>query len=95
MADFGLSKTVATDDVSAITSKPGTAVFAAPELLRAGSLAAESDVYSFGVVAWHLISMDSGLAEMDDVQVHYQVWSLVWILMVLLLQPPFVWTHEK
>ena len=93
MADFGLSKTVATDGVSAITSKPGTAVFAAPELLRAGSLAAESDVYSFGVVAWHLISMDSGLAEMDDVQVHYQVWSPVWVLMVLLLQAPFVWTY--
>ncbi len=73
MADFGLSKTVATDGVSAITSKPGTAVFAAPELLRAGSLAAESDVYSFGVVAWHLISMGSGLADMEDVQVHYQV----------------------
>lgn len=84
MADFGLSKTVATDGVSAITSKPGTAVFAAPELLRAGSLAAESDVYSFGVVAWHLISMGSGLADMEDIQVHYQVWFLIWVLMLLL-----------
>ncbi|CAL8467290.1 g6827 [Coccomyxa elongata] len=78
VADFGLSKTVATDGVSAITSKPGTAVFAAPELLRAGSLAAESDVYSFGVVAWHLISMGSGLADMEDVQVHYQVLEKNW-----------------
>jgi serine/threonine protein kinase len=58
---------------SAVTSNPGTAVFAAPELLRAGSLSADSDVYSFGVVAWHLISMGSGLADLGDIQVTYQV----------------------
>ncbi|KAK9918207.1 hypothetical protein WJX75_002257 [Coccomyxa subellipsoidea] len=34
VADFGLSQTGVTDGVTAITSKPGTAVFAAPELLR-------------------------------------------------------------
>ena len=77
VADFGLSQTGVTDGVSAITSKPGTAVFAAPELLRTGSLAAESDVYSFGVVAWHLISMGSGLADLEDIQVTYQVRVLV------------------
>ena len=72
MADFGLSHTGVTEG-SAVTSNPGTAVFAAPELLRAGSLSADSDVYSFGVVAWHLISMGSGLADLGDIQVTYQV----------------------
>jgi len=73
VADFGLSKTVATNGLSVISSKPGTAVFAAPELLRTGSLAAESDVYSFAIIAWHVISMGSGQTDLMDAQIRYQV----------------------
>ena len=85
VADFGLSQTGVTDGLSAMISKPGTAAFAAPELLRTGSLAAESDVYSFGVVAWHLISMGSGLTDLGDIQIAYQVCMQQFILAGMLI----------
>ena len=64
------------------SSSPGTALFAAPELLSDGSLGNHSDVYSFGMVAWHLISMGSLVADLEEYQVRYQVVEKGW-------RPPF------
>ena len=81
ISDFGLART-AKDNVELHSSSPGTALFAAPELLSAGSLGAHSDVYSFGMVAWHLLSMGSTAADLEEYQVRYQVVEQGW-------RPPF------
>lgn len=81
IADFGLARTSegATDMHS---SSPGTALFAAPERLSSGSLGSHSDVYSFGMLAWHLVSMGSLAADLEEYQVRYQVVERGW-------RPPF------
>ena len=81
ISDFGLART-SKDQVEMHSSSPGTALFAAPELLSAGSLGAHSDVYSFGMVAWHLLSMGSMAADLEEYQVRYQVVEQGW-------RPPF------
>ena len=81
IADFGLARTCeGTTEMH--SSSPGTALFAAPELLSSGSLGNHSDVYSFGMVAWHLTSMGSLAADMEEFQIRYQVVEKGW-------RPPF------
>ena len=81
IADLGLARTYeGTTDVH--SSSPGTALFAAPELLSTGSLGSHSDVYSLGMVAWHLISMGSLAADLEEFQVRFQVVEQGW-------RPPF------
>ena len=71
MCDFGLALTIEDSTSSVRTDKRGTAQYAAPELLRNGSLCRSSDVYSFGMIAWHLVSSKD--ADMTDAQICYQV----------------------
>ena len=73
VCDFGLALTVEDATTSVRTDKRGTAQYAAPELLRNGSLCRSSDVYSFGMIAWHLISAGNKDADMTDAQICYQV----------------------
>ena len=63
---------------SSFTSSPGTALFAAPELLSRGIGGFESDIYAFGMVAWHLVSSGSSEADLHDYQVRYQVCERGW-----------------
>ena len=72
MCDFGLALTVEDATASVRSDKRGTAQYAAPELLRNGSLCRSSDVYSFGMIAWHLVSAGSRDADMTDAQICYQ-----------------------
>ena len=72
VCDFGLALTVEDADASVRTDKRGTAQYAAPELLRNGSLCRSSDVYSFGMIAWHLVSAGCKDADMTDAQICYQ-----------------------
>ena len=72
MCDFGLALTVEDATSSVRSDKRGTAQYAAPELLRNGSLCRSSDVYSFGMIAWHLVSAGSRDADMTDAQICYQ-----------------------
>ena len=72
VCDFGLALTVEDAMASVRTDKRGTAQYAAPELLRNGSLCRSSDVYSFGMIAWHLVSAGSRDADMTDAQICYQ-----------------------
>ena len=81
IADFGLART-SEGATEMHSSSPGTALFAAPELLSSGSLGNHSDVYSFGMVAWHLMSMGSAAADLEEYQVRYQVVEKGW-------RPPF------
>lgn len=73
VCDFGLALTVEDATSSVRTNKRGTAQYAAPELLRDGSLCRSSDVYSFGMIAWHLVSQGCKDADMTDAQICYQV----------------------
>ena len=73
VCDFGLALTIEDASSSVRTDKRGTAQYAAPELLRSGSLCRSSDVYSFGMIAWHLVSAGSKDADMQDAQICYQV----------------------
>ena len=73
VCDFGLALTIEDANASVRTDKRGTAQYAAPELLRNGSLCRSSDVYSFGMIAWHLVSAGSKDADMTDAQICYQV----------------------
>ena len=75
VCDFGLALTVEDATRSVRTDKRGTAQYAAPELLRNGSLCRSSDVYSFGMIAWHLVSAGSRDADMTDAQICYQARS--------------------
>lgn len=72
VCDFGLALTVEDATASVRSDKRGTAQYAAPELLRNGSLCRSSDVYSFGMIAWHLVSAGSRDADMTDAQICYQ-----------------------
>ena len=81
VCDFGLSKS-AEGFTEMYTSSPGTALFAAPELLSKGSVGFESDVYAFAILAWHLLSMGSTVGDLHDYQVRYQVVEKGW-------RPPF------
>ena len=72
VCDFGLALTVEDATRSVRSDKRGTAQYAAPELLRNGSLCRSSDVYSFGMIAWHLVSAGSRDADMTDAQICYQ-----------------------
>ena len=76
VCDFGLALTIEDAVASVRTDKRGTAVYAAPELLRNGSLCRSSDVYSFGMIAWHLVSAGSNDADMTDAQICYQACPL-------------------
>jgi serine/threonine protein kinase len=81
IADFGLART-SEGFTDMHSSSPGTALFAAPERLSSGSLGSHSDVYSFGMLAWHLVSMGSLAADLEEYQVRYQVVERGW-------RPPF------
>ncbi len=77
VSDFGLSRSREGID-ELLSSSPGTALFAAPELLSRGIGGFESDVYAFGMVAWHLVSSGSSEADLHDYQVRYQVCERGW-----------------
>jgi serine/threonine protein kinase len=81
VCDFGLSRSTE-GTAEMYTSHPGTALFAAPELLSHGSVGFESDVYAYGILAWHLVSMGSTVGDLYDYQVRYQVCEKGW-------RPPF------
>ncbi len=77
IGDFGLSESRGSfgDHCS---SHPGTAVFAAPEVLAGGRKGFESDVYAFGILAWHLVSLGSPELKLLDSQIMYQVCERGW-----------------
>ena len=77
VGDFGRSRTRHGFQES-LSASPGTAIYAAPEVLAGGSCSFQSDVYAFGVTAWHLISLGSLDAAMLDSQVMYQVCEKGW-----------------
>lgn len=77
VSDFGLSRSREGID-ELFSSSPGTALFAAPELLSRGIGGFESDVYAFGILAWHMVSMGSSEADLQDYQVRYQVCERGW-----------------
>eukprot|EP00803_Ostreobium_quekettii_P001088 evm.model.scf_880.2 EVM.evm.TU.scf_880.2 scf_880:5499-9600(+) len=55
VGDFGLSRYVA-DASSLKASSVGSTVYAAPELLKNGTLTKAADVYSMGMILWRLLS---------------------------------------
>ncbi|XVF86730.1 hypothetical protein PTKIN_Ptkin18bG0065600 [Pterospermum kingtungense] len=57
IADFGLSKTFVTENVSHITTCPnGTPGYIDPEFQDSGNLNKKSDVYSFGIILFEIIT---------------------------------------
>ena len=72
IADFGLSGSRANFE-DHCSSHPGTAVFAAPEVLAGGRKGFQSDVYAFGILAWHLVSLGSPELELLDSHIMYNV----------------------
>jgi serine/threonine protein kinase len=56
VADFGLSKSLATAQTHLSTQTHGTVTHMAPELLENGKLSRASDVYSFGILMWELVN---------------------------------------
>ena len=77
IGDFGLSESRDSFE-DHCSSHPGTAVFAAPEVLAGGRKGFKSDVYAFGILAWHLVSLGSSEVEMQDGQIMYQVCERGW-----------------
>ena len=64
VADFGLSCTLRSDQVSC-----GTPAWSAPEVLRGGVCTKKSDVYSFAIVVWELLSRSVPYEGMSGMEV--------------------------
>ncbi|XP_049934114.1 putative leucine-rich repeat receptor-like protein kinase At2g19210 isoform X2 [Nymphaea colorata] len=75
IADFGLSKICATDDITHMTTAvAGTAGYMDPEYYNTNKLTEKSDVYSFGVVLLELITGHRAILTLESQRVHILQW---------------------
>ncbi|XP_031487930.1 LRR receptor-like serine/threonine-protein kinase IOS1 [Nymphaea colorata] len=75
IADFGLSKICATDDITHMTTTvAGTAGYMDPEYYNTNKLTEKSDVYSFGVVLLELITGHRAILTLESERVHILQW---------------------
>ncbi|EFJ46355.1 hypothetical protein VOLCADRAFT_105557 [Volvox carteri f. nagariensis] len=56
LADFGMSRSLASDRTHTTTRNFGTVAYMAPEVLGIGKVSPASCMYSFGIILWELVS---------------------------------------
>ncbi|EFJ51739.1 hypothetical protein VOLCADRAFT_103380 [Volvox carteri f. nagariensis] len=56
LADFGMSRALATDSTHITTRNYGTVAYMAPEVLGSGKVGPASCIYSYGILLWELVS---------------------------------------
>ncbi|XP_031488586.1 probable LRR receptor-like serine/threonine-protein kinase At1g05700 [Nymphaea colorata] len=75
LADFGLSKICATDDITHMTTTvAGTPGYVDPEYYNTNKLTEKSDVYGFGMVLLELITGHRAILTLEAQRVHILQW---------------------
>nr|PNR33871.1 hypothetical protein PHYPA_023687 [Physcomitrium patens] len=93
VADFGLARLVADQEIDVVTNVMGTRGYLAPEYALNGHLSDKVDVYSYGVVLLELISGRHGMQLSEDAEpigismVHW-IWDMVEAGKVLTIADP-------